>query len=167
MSRLIRRRGHSATRAVAALGLSVWPLACTTYSAPRAGRPLSSANRIRVEAPVPIQVWAPAGSLTEVPLCRVARIEGKLERMAGDTLVFRVVDHVTTIPGASRSDKCPRLDSGVTVVRTDEMRVTQQRFSPGRTTVLVLTMLAVLVGLAAAGASQIDPGFPPSDGTFF
>jgi hypothetical protein len=86
--------------------------------------------------------------------------------MAGDTLVFRMVDQVTTVPGASRSEKCPRFDGGVAVVRTDEMRVTQQRFSPGRTTALVLTIFAILVGLAAAGASQIDPGFPPSDGTF-
>jgi hypothetical protein len=167
MSRVIRRRGHSLSRAVAALGLSVWTFACSTYAAPRAGRPLSSASRIRVQSPEPIQIFPPAGSPTAGSLCRVARIDGRLERTAGDTLVFRTVDHVMTVPGTSRSHNCPRFESGVMVVRTDDMRLWEQRVSPGRTTALVLTICAILVGLAAAGASQIDPGFPPSDGTVF
>jgi hypothetical protein len=32
--------------------------------------------------------------------------------------------------------------------------------------IFLLVTFAVIIGLAAAGASQIDPGFPPSDGTF-
>ena len=160
----MRRRAHSSACAVAALGLSVWACACTTYAAPRAGRPLSSASRIRVESPEPIQILPPAGSLTAGPLCRVARLDGKLERMSGDTLVFREVNQVMLLAGATRTDKCPRVESGAMVVRTEEMRVSERRSSPWRTTALVLTVFAILVGFAAAGASQIDPGFPPSEG---
>ena len=168
MSTRTRCRDHRALRATAALGLSVWTFACSTYAAPRAGRPLEAARQSRVHAAVPIPLSAPAGALTAVPLCQVTRIDGRLDRVAGDTFVFGRVDHVTPVVSPERHrSECPSFEGMVTLVRTAETRVQELRVSTGRTVVLALGVIALLLAIAAVGASAIEPGFPEASGGAF
>ena len=176
-------RAHGTARAFGALLLSLWSIACTSYAPRRADQRLAPATRVRLAAATPFAVRPPAGAADSaagtLPVCQVTFLEGDLERTAGDTLVFRSVERVTAAvppvsasePAASRTageaSRCGLRGPGAVVVRTTEMALTQRGVSGTRTTLLLVGIAAVLVGLAGLAASGIETGFPSSGGTSY
>ena len=88
-------------------------------------------------------------------------LEGKFVRVAGDTIILERGSRVAVGPNLNR---IPGQLEILSVVRTPGTEVTVRRIDRGRTTALIIGIAAVLIGLAALAAGQIDYGFPDSGG---
>lgn len=85
-------------------------------------------------------------------------------RVAGDTLV---VERGSGVALNSQLNRVKGSHEVLTVVRTPGTEVTVRQVDGVRTTLLVLGITAVLIGLAALGASQIEYSFLDGGGTSF
>ena len=88
-------------------------------------------------------------------------MEGKFVRLAGDTIILDRGSRVVVMSNLNRISAQPAI---LAVVRTPGTEVTIRQTDRGRTTALIIGIAAVLIGLAALAASQIDYGFPDSGG---
>lgn len=91
-------------------------------------------------------------------------VEGRLVRVAGDTLI---VERGSGVALNSQLNRVKGSHELLTVVRTPGTEVTVRQVDRARTTLLVLGITAVLIGLAALAASQIEYSFPNGGGTSF
>jgi hypothetical protein len=127
---------------------------------------LPTKGRVRVYAATPFALTVPVGSLTGGQLCHVTRVEGYVARVVGDTVILHAVDRAVAVPAASGARTgCPTFEGTTTFVRNAEMEFSERKVNAGKTIVLVVALAAIVIGIAAAGASQIEPGFKSEAGS--
>jgi len=150
MSATRLRRDCTAALALTSLA---WGQACTSYQHPGPG-PLAPGSEARVLSATPFTVAADPADAAAGAGCRATFVQGRLGAAAGDTLTFQ---RLTRVGATDRRDReCAARGQPAVVVRPDDAQLGVLRFSPGRTTALVLGVAAVAVGLLAYAASQID-----------
>jgi hypothetical protein len=159
MSRSIRAR-----RGVIALALTIWSEACVVHRPIPGDESPRQGTDVRVRSLVPLDLKRQADTLSPIPVCCTTVVEGKLVRVAGDTIVlgrgsgFAVTSDMSRIPVQREI---------LTVVRTSETEVTVRQIDGASTTALLVGITAAVVGLLALAASQIQYGLPSGGGTFF
>lgn len=158
-------RSRRAAAAMVALTSFAWGEACTSYQRPVTMHPAANA-RIRLESGTPFHVRAvsPSELSTGAAPCRAILAEGVATGgNAGDTLGLVPLTRVSAATQGDRAS-CEALHGTPVVIWPDgpgaePPRLTVRRFSPGRTTALVLVSAAVV--LAVYAASQNEPLFRP------
>ena len=156
MSRSTRNR-----RAVIAMALAIWSEACAVQRVIPPDGSIRPGSDVRIRSATPLGITRQADSLPPVAVCCTTTVEGKFVRVAGDTIVLDRGSRVAVMSNLSRISGQPE---NLAVVRTPATEVTVRQIDRGRTTALLIGIAAVLVGLAALAAGQIDYGFPDSGG---
>jgi hypothetical protein len=149
----------------------VWIQACTVWRPVAPSHAVAPRSQVRLEAEPPALLASRTVGPMAPPLCSVRRMEGTVERQAGDTLVFarvrRVVAAPTPGPAADQVGQCSRVDGPATMVRTSGLVLSERRISKGRTAALLIGIVAAGVAFAAYGASQIEYDWPNGGGTSY
>ena len=157
-------RSTRVRRAAIALVLAIWSQACAVHRVTNAGEVLPVNSDLRIRSVAPLQLTRQTDTLPPIAVCCVTTIEGRLVRVAGDTLV---VERGSGVALNSQLNRVKGSHEVLTVVRTSETEVTVRQGDGVRTTLLVLGITAALIGLAALGASQIEYSFLNGGGTSF
>ena len=158
MSRSTRMR-----RGAVAWVLMLWSQACVTSRPMSANASIPSDAEIHIRSSSPFELTRQTDSLPAVKVCCVTAVTGKLVRVAGDTVVIARGSGYAVMSDGTRVGGVDEL----TVVRTSETEVTVRRVDGTRTMLLLVGIAAVLFGLAALAASQMEFGFPDSGGGTF
>lgn len=148
----------------AAIALMCWTQACTAYRPAPANVPLAIGRPVRIRAAEPFALGQSAIGFMSPTVCRATALRGYVMRTVGDTLLLGSAHDIAAAPELDGSTRrCPE-NQAVAIVLTPTIEITEQRTDRGRTTALIVGLVAALVGFAAYAASNIDPGFPPSGG---
>jgi hypothetical protein len=142
------------------MALAIWSQACAVNRT-IADASIRPGTDVRIHAATPLGITRQTDSLQTMTVCCTTTVEGKFVRIAGDTIILDRGSGVAVMPNLTRISGQPEV---LAVVRTPGTEVTVRETDRGRTTALILGIAAVLVGLAALAASQIDYGFPESGG---
>jgi hypothetical protein len=156
MSRSTRTR-----RAVIAMALAIWSEACAVHRSIPPDGSIRPGSDVRVSSMTPLQITRQTDSLPPVPACCTTTVEGRFVRAAGDTIFLDRGSRVAVMSNLTRVPGQPEI---LAVVRTPGTEVTVRQTDGGRTTALIIGIAAVLIGLAALAASQMDYGLPESGG---
>lgn len=156
MSRSTRTR-----RASIAMALAIWSQACAVHRPIPPDGSIRPGSSVRIRSATPLGITRQTDSLPTMTVCCTTTVEGKLVRIVGDTIILDRGSRVAVMSNLSRISGQPEI---LAVVRTPGTEVTVRQTDRGRTTALILGIAAILVGLAALAASQIDYGFPESGG---
>ncbi|HEX6626677.1 MAG TPA: hypothetical protein VF105_01865 [Gemmatimonadaceae bacterium] len=159
MSRSSRRR-----RGAIALGLTTWSQACVAHRATNANEAFRVSSDVRIRSAAPLQLTRQTDTLPPIAVCCVTTVEGRLVRVAGDTLI---VERGSGVALNSQLNRVKGSHEVLTVVRNSATEVAVREVDRTRTTLLVVGITAVLIGLAALAASQIEYSFPNGGGTSF
>jgi hypothetical protein len=125
---------------------------------------LQQGTDVRIRSLVALDLKRQADTLSPIPVCCTTVVEGRFVRAKGDTLV---IEHGSGFAVTSDLSRIPVQREILTVVRTTETEVTVRQVDRARTTALVVSITAALIGLLALGASQIQYGLPSGGSTFF
>jgi hypothetical protein len=151
-------RAARTVRIVAAIAAGVWTCGCTVTLPMRTEQPVPARAYVLVDANPPATLSAPAGPLT-TEVCQVHRVEGPLERVSGDTLVFGRIDRVSAAraTGVARgATDCPAIEGSASVVRAEGFSIRERRFSWKRTTLLLVGVAAAFLAVGAYAASHME-----------
>ena len=141
------------------LALTLWAQACMVYRAPPSDPALLRGREVRVRSQTPFSVTAGAGG-TAVQRS-VTTVEGKVTRVAGDTLVMERMAS-TAVDGSYTRFR--RQQEIVTLTLEPGSEVTVHELHRGRTALLVIGVPAVVVGVLALLVSQMEfPGLLTPD----
>ncbi|MFL5504143.1 MAG: hypothetical protein ACJ77T_05225 [Gemmatimonadaceae bacterium] len=153
-------------RRVIVLAATIWSQACVVHRPAPADMSTLTDARVRVSSADPF-VLSEADSTSGTPmLCHATALDGRIRRVAGDTLVLTRVSRVAAAIEADGSRSvCPRREF-VTFVRTPATEMRVRRTDAKRTTFLLVGIAAAFIGFAAFAASQIEYGFPAGNGSF-
>lgn len=157
-------RSNRSRRAAIALALAIWSQACSVHRATTPDEVLRVSSDVRIRSVEPLQLTRQTDTLPPIAVCCLTTVEGRLVRVAGDTLV---VERGSGVALNSQLNRVKGSHELLTVVRTSGTEVTVRQVDRARTTLLVLGITAALIGLAALAASQIEYGFPDGNGTSF
>ncbi|HUQ98756.1 MAG TPA: hypothetical protein VM166_04820 [Gemmatimonadaceae bacterium] len=150
-------------RAVIALVLTTWSQACVAMRPAPADLSIPTGSRVRVHSTTPFEVTRQTDTLPARTSCCVSSVDGRFLYVAGDTIALERAGNFAPVSDGSRIPGSPEV---MKVVRAPGTEVTIRQTDRARTTALILGITAVLLGLAALAASQMELGFPPSDGGF-
>jgi hypothetical protein len=156
MSRSTRTR-----RAVIAMAMAIWSQACVALRPIPPDGSIRPGSNVRIHSTTPLEITRQTDSLPPVAACCATTVEGRFVRVAGDTIILDRGSHVAVMSNLTRIPGQPEI---LAVVRTPGTEVTVRQTDRGRTTALIIGIAAVLIGLAALAASQMDYGFPESGG---
>ena len=155
---------HSWRARCATVVLTVWTQACTVYRPAPANVPLAIGRPVWIRSAEPFALGRSAVGFMSPTVCRATALRGYVMRAVGDTLLLGSAHDIAAAPELDGSTRrCPE-NQAVAIVLTPTMEITERRTDRGRTTVLVLGIVAALIGFAAYAASNIDPGFPSIGG---
>ena len=156
MSRSSRTR-----RAAIAMVLAIWSEACAVHRPIPPDGSIRPGSNVRIRATTPLAITRQTDSLPPIAVCCTTTVEGKFVGVAGDTIILDRGSRVAVVSNLNRISGPPEI---LAVVRTPVTEVTVRQTDRGRTTALIIGIAAVLIGLAALAASQIDYGFPENGG---
>lgn len=148
-------------RAAVAMALAIWSQACAVHRTIPPHGSIDPGTNVRIRSVGPLAILRLTDSLPSMAVCCTTMVEGKLVRVVGDTIIVDRGSRVTVTSNLSRIPGEPEI---LSVVRTPGTEVTVRQTDRGRTTALIIGIAAVLIGLAALAASQIDYGFPDTGG---
>jgi len=144
------------------MALAIWSQACAVHRPIPPDGSIRPGSSVRIRSATPLGITRQTDSLPTMTVCCTTTVEGKLVRIAGDTIILDRGSRVAVMSNLSRISGQPEI---LAVLRTPGTEVTVRQTDRGRTTALILGIAVVLVGLAALAASQIDYGFPESGGS--
>jgi hypothetical protein len=139
--------------------LAIWTQACVAYHPAPSNTRLTEWRQVRVSSAEPFAVKVATSASTLVTACRATEVEGRVRRMAGDTLVLATTGDVAMAPepdGLPRS--CPRTND-VTIVLTPAMDLEAEEVDGERTTGFVIGLSLAAVSFVLYRVSHASP--PP------
>jgi len=127
--------------------LVAWTQACAVYGPAPLNTPLTEWREVRVRSAEPFPLKVATSASTLVTACRATDVEGRVRRMAGDTLVLATSRDAPAAPAADgRPGTCPRYGD-VTVVLTPAMALDAKEVDGERTTGFVIGLAFAAMGL--------------------
>ncbi|HWL39215.1 MAG TPA: hypothetical protein VNO75_03175 [Gemmatimonadaceae bacterium] len=138
-------RSALARHRTALITLSIWLQACASHRPVPQDMSALTGHTVKVRSAEPFPIMRPGDTVAPIPVRMVRRVEGRVRRVAGDTLA---IAH-----GVDASGR--RALEVVNVVRTPATEIIVSQTDWRRTTILLAVITAALVGFAAFAASQI------------
>jgi len=145
----------------AAIAMALWSQACVVHRPIPPDGSIRPGSDVRIRSTTPLEITRQTDSLLPVAACCTTTVEGRFVRVAGDTIIL---DRGSRVAVTSNLTRIPGHTEILAVVRTPGTEVTVRQTDRGRTTALIIGIAAVLIGLAALAASQMDYGLPESGG---
>lgn len=149
---------HAMTRirratAVAAIASVAFTEACHSYQRPLV-QPVPAGTRVQLIGNPRLALYdGPLLAATADP-CRAKMVRGTLESARGDTITLHPV---TRLHRAAPASACDRVERVTLLANPEATTLTVRRISKGRTTVLVVGLVAVTAfGLFAAAVASAD-----------
>ena len=138
-------------RAAAGLSLTASLQACVVHHPATVDQSLKPGTELRIRSTSPLKLTRQIDTAAS-PLCCLTSIEGSLVRVSADTVFFARRTELI-LSNRTRIRTSPETLKAVITAGTE---VTVRRVDPARTTILLVGIAAVIIGLAALAASQIQ-----------